>query len=65
LPYKSDKSSDKDYFILTLFLLAKESAQCQGGFNLNGKDVVLGVGVSACRISAQQRQHGFKRYFMG
>lgn len=60
MPYKSDKSSDKDYFILTLFLLAKE-AQCRG-INLNGKDVVLGVGVPPADFSQQTSR--FKRYFM-
>lgn len=43
MPFKSDKTVDEDYFILTLFALALEAKS--RSITLSGKDIVLGVGL--------------------
>ena len=60
MPYKEDKTTDEDYFILTLFMLAMESKA--KGIQLNGKDVVLGVGLPPADFGQQAVK--FKNYFL-
>lgn len=61
MPFKEDKTSDEDYFILTLFILAKEAET--KGVVLNGKDIVLGVGLPPADFGQQAVK--FRNYFMG
>ena len=60
MPFKEDKTTDDDYFILTLFVLMKE-ADAKRIF-LNGKDVILGVGLPPADFGQQAAK--FKNYFM-
>ena len=60
MPFKADKTVDEDYYILTLFALALEAKN--RGIVLNGKDIVLGVGLPPADFG--QQAPGFKRYFM-
>ena len=60
MPFKSDKTVDEDYFILTLFALALEAKS--RSITLSGKDIVLGVGLPPADFG--QQAQGFKRYFM-
>ena len=60
MPFKSDKTVDEDYFILTLFALALEAKR--RGITLSGKDIVLGVGLPPADFG--QHAQGLKRYFM-
>lgn len=59
MPYKADKTTDLDYFILTLFALAKESAK--QNINLNGKDIILSVGLPPADFAFYHEK--FKKYF--
>lgn len=60
MPFKEDKTSDEDYFILTLFALAMEARA--EGTSLNGKEVVLGVGLPPADFGQQSVK--FRNYFM-
>lgn len=60
MPFKADKTSDEDYFILTLFILAMEAQK--RGFSLTGKDVVLGVGLPPADYGQQAQR--FRKYFL-
>ena len=60
MPFKEDKTSDEDYFVLTLFIMVME-ARSQG-IQLNGKDVVLGVGLPPADFGQQAAR--FKNYFL-
>lgn len=60
MPFKSDKTVDEDYFILTLFALALEAKS--RNITLSGKDIVLGVGLPPADFG--QQVQGFKRYFI-
>lgn len=59
MPYKADKTTDLDYFILTLFALAEESVKQE--INLNGKDVILSIGLPPADYAFQHEK--FKKYF--
>ena len=61
-PYKTDKTKDEDYFILTLFAIAKE-AEIKN-LNLYGKDVILSVGLPPAHLekSADRFRQYFERY---
>ncbi len=60
MPFKENKASDGDYFILTLFMLEKEARG--KGTSLNGKDVVLGVGLPPADFGQQASK--FRQYFL-
>lgn len=60
MPFKEDKTSDEDYFILTLFVLMKEAEA--KGVSLNGKDVILGVGLPPADFGQQAAR--FRSYFL-
>ena len=60
MPFKADKTSDEDYFILTLFVMALEARK--RGVKLSGKDVILAVGLPPADYG--QQAEGFKKYFM-
>lgn len=57
---KLDKTEGEDYFILTLFALAKEAQE--RGINLNGKDVVLSGGLPPAEYNFYSKR--FKEYFV-
>ena len=59
MPYRQDKTNDLDYFVLTLFALAKEAKYRQE--RLNGSDIVLSVGLPPADFSAQSK--AFYDYF--
>ncbi len=59
MPYKSDKSKDMDYFILTLFAISKEAKE--RNLNLYGKEIVLSVGLPPADFSTQA--DSFVNYF--
>lgn len=61
LPFKQDKSTDEDYFILTLFAICKEARERKLP-TLTGKDLILGVGLPPADFSMQAES--FKKYFM-
>ena len=58
-PYKTDKTKDEDYFILTLFAIAKEAEKTN--INLYGKDIVLSVGLPPAHLEKQSER--FRKYF--
>lgn len=58
-PYKTDKTKDEDYFILTLFAIAKEAERTNT--NLYGKDIILSVGLPPAHLEKQAER--FKKYF--
>jgi plasmid segregation protein ParM len=60
MPYKSDKTADNEYFILTLFILALEAKN--RNVSLDGRDLILGIGVPPADFSQQAGK--FKQYFM-
>jgi plasmid segregation protein ParM len=60
MPYKSDKTTDSEYFILTLFILALESKS--RGISINGKELILGIGVPPADFSQQAGK--FRQYFL-
>jgi plasmid segregation protein ParM len=60
MPYKSDKTADKEYFILTLFILAMEAKN--RNVSLDGREVLLGIGVPPADFSQQAGK--FKQYFL-
>jgi plasmid segregation protein ParM len=60
MPYKSDKTADKEYFILTLFILAMEAKN--RNVSLDGCEVLLGIGVPPADFSQQAGK--FKQYFL-
>lgn len=60
MPFKEDKTSDEDYFILTLFLLIMEARK--KAFLLNGRDVILGVGLPPADFGQQASR--FRQYFL-
>lgn len=60
MPFKEDKTSDEEYFILTLFVLMKEAEA--KGISLNGKDIILGVGLPPADFGQQAVK--FRNYFM-
>ena len=60
IPFKADKTSDEDYFILTLFVIAMDARK--RGIQLSGKDIVLGVGLPPADFG--QQAPGFKKYFL-
>lgn len=59
MPYKSDKSKDMDYFILTLFAIAKEAKKRD--INIYGKEIVLSIGLPPADFSAYA--DSFTKYF--
>lgn len=59
MPYKSDKSKDMDYFILTLFAIAKEAKE--RGENIYGKDIILSIGLPPADFSVYA--DSFTNYF--
>ena len=61
LPLKKDKSTDEDYFILTLFAICKE-ADSRNIQTLTGKELVLCVGLPPADYNAQAES--FKKYFL-
>jgi plasmid segregation protein ParM len=60
MPYKSDKTSDREYFVLTLFILSLEAKN--RGISLDGQDIIMGIGVPPADFSQQAGR--FKQYFM-
>ena len=56
---KQDKTQGEEYFILTLFGLAKEAKE--NGWNLNGKDVVIAGGLPPAEYNANVEK--FTEYF--
>ena len=58
-PYKTDKTKDEDYFILTLFAIVKEALATQT--TLYGKDIILSVGLPPAHLEKQAER--FKKYF--
>lgn len=59
-PYKSDKTVDNEYFILTLFALVKE---CEAtGIRLNGKDIIISAGLPPADFGSQAES--FRKYFL-
>lgn len=68
-PYALDKTKNDNYFILTLFALAKEIKSRSEKLNVTwkdfkgfvGKDIVLAVGLPPAHFEMQQK--GFKKYF--
>lgn len=60
MPYKADKSTDLDYFILTLFALVKETKARKE--RLSGKDIVLSIGLPPAEFGTQAKS--FKNYFL-
>jgi plasmid segregation protein ParM len=60
MPYKSDKTVDKEYFILTLFIMAMEAKN--RNVSLDGREVLLGIGVPPADFSQQAGK--FKQYFL-
>jgi plasmid segregation protein ParM len=60
MPYKSDKTADNEYFILTLFILAMEAKN--RNVSLDGREVLLGIGVPPADFSQQAGK--FKQYFL-
>lgn len=59
MPYKTDKTTDLDYFILTLFALVNEANKREG--RLSGKDIVLSTGLPPADCSQQGEK--FRKYF--
>lgn len=59
-PYKEDKTEDEDYFILTLFAIIKEAEAREE--KLNGKDIILSVGLPPADFGLQSE--GFEKYFL-
>lgn len=49
MPYKADKSKDLDYFILTLFSIAKEAEERE--ISLSGKEIILSIGLPPADFS--------------
>jgi plasmid segregation protein ParM len=60
MPYKSDKTADKEYFILTMFIMAMEAKN--RNVSLDGREVLLGIGVPPADFCQQAGK--FKQYFL-
>lgn len=60
MPYKADKSTDLDYFILTLFALVREAKARKE--KLTGKDIVLSIGLPPADFATQAKS--FRQYFL-
>lgn len=60
MPYKADKSTDMDYFVLTLFALIKEAKARNE--RLSGKDIVLSIGLPPADFGTQAKS--FRNYFL-
>lgn len=60
LPYKLDKTNDINYFILTLFAIAKEAESRNKA--LVGKDIILSIGLPPAHFALQEKK--FKEYIM-
>ena len=60
MPYRDNKTTNDDYFILTLFALVKEAKERNE--RLNGREVVLACGLPPADFSRQAKS--FKDYFL-
>lgn len=60
MPYKIDKTTDEDCYILTLFAIAKEAEA--RNIRLYGKDIILSVGLPPAHL--EKTGEKFRNYFM-
>lgn len=60
MPFKPDKTTDLDYYILTLFALKKEAESQK--IRLSGKDISLSVGLPPAEYASQANR--FRSYFL-